>query len=271
MLKTYLTSLDFNPKYCVMKTLFTLTIFLVAFTCSIVGAETKRKGLENPSFSNTEIIAQPEANDFVGSFTMNITEYKNGKPSKSSPMKINLYFKGDLVAFVPTLKEGQYTTMIYNLKEKSVTTLIDQEGEKTGMKMKIPGMLLKEEEKDKFDFTITPTDEQKTIAGYSCRKYLTESVESSGYVWVTEEIDLDYSRVFEFLNIEKKKSNNSMSSLRDLKGFALEAYSKNKEKDEAYEMKISDLNIGKVNEEIFDISEYTITDMSSMMNFGGGE
>lgn len=35
---------------------------------------------------------------------------------------------------------------------------------------------------------ITPTDERKTIAGYSCRKYLVEMMMSQGEYWVTQDV-----------------------------------------------------------------------------------
>ena len=53
-----------------------------------------------------------------------------------------------------------------------------------------------------------------------------------------------------------------------MKGFPMESYTKSKSKDEAYEMKVLNLEIGKVDKDVFDTSGYIITEMSNMGNMG---
>lgn len=213
-----------------------------------------------------EVIQQ--SNDFVGSFTMHFTELKKGKPTKNSPMKVAYYFNKNKIAFVPEAAKGDRTTMIYSLDDRVVTTLVDSKGEKTGMRMKMPKINIEEKTGDASSYSITPTDERKTIEGYACRKYLIESDEYTGHSWITEEANIDYARLFDFLNVGQKNSV-SAPALKDLKGFAMETYTKSKKGDVEVEMKVTDLSVGKVDENIFDTSDYNVTDMSSLMNFDG--
>lgn len=214
-----------------------------------------------------EVILQ--SNDFVGSFTMHFTELKKGKPAKNSPMKVTYYFNKNQVAFVPDAVKGDQTTMIYNLENKMVTTLVDSKGEKTGMRMKMPNINIEAKTGDASSYSLTPTDERKTIDGYACRKYLMETDEYTGHTWVTEEADINYAKLFSFLNTGQKNNKVSPAALKDLKGFAMETYTKSKRGDVEVEMKVTDLTVGKVNEDVFDTSDYNITDMTSLMNFDG--
>lgn len=206
----------------------------------------------------------------VAMFTMEVIEMKKGKPSKNGTMRMTYYLNGEHIAIRPELEDEQETVMIYNIDNRIITTLIDQKGKKTGMKMKMPKMNIKSddsEDVDDFDFSFTPTNETKTIQGYACKKYLIESSDHAGYAWITEEVDIDFAKMFSFLN--KKKDNSKMMKFGDLKGFAMESYSKSKKKDEEYEMKIVDLKVGEVDESIFDTSDYEITDMTNLLNMGG--
>src|SRR5690606_41461048 len=81
--------------------------------------------------------------------------------------------------------------------------------------------------------------------------------------------NIDYAKLFDFLNAGQKNNNLSPAALKDLKGFAMETYTKSKKGDVEIEVKISDLTVGKVDENIFDTSDYNITDMTSLMNFDG--
>ena len=204
----------------------------------------------------------------VATFTMEITDKKKGKPSKNSPMRMTYYLNHGQIAIKPEMEDEQNTVMIYDIEDKTMTTLIDQNGERTGMKMKMPSFKLDSKELDGFDATIEATNETRTIDGYDCKKYLIESSDYKGHAWITEEVDLDFEKIFSFLNI-KKDSKSKMPKFGDIDGFAMETYSKHKSKDEEYEMKVIDLKVGEVDEAIFDTSEYTITDMSSLLNLGG--
>lgn len=210
-----------------------------------------------------------QSNDFVGSFIMHFTELKKGKPTKNSPMKVAYYFNKNQVAFVPESTKGDRTTMIYSLEDRVVTTLVDSKGEKSGMRMKMPKINIEGKTGDASSYSVTPTDERKTIEGYACRKYLLESDEYTGHTWITEEANIDYAKLFDFLNAGQKNNNLSLAALKDLKGFAMETYTKSKKGDVEIEVKISDLTVGKVDENIFDTSDYNITDMTSLMNFDG--
>lgn len=248
-----------------MRTLFsTLSVFMLLLLLSgtLVSAEDAP-----PLDSGQEVTLQ--SNDFVGSFTMHFTELKKGKPTKNSPTEITYYFNKNQVAFVPEAGKGDQTTMIYNLDNRMVTTLVNSDGEKTGMRMKMPKINIERKTGDASSYSLTPTEERKTIEGYACRKYLMETDEYTGHAWITEEAEINYGKLFDFLNTGQKNNKVSPPALKDLKGFAMETYTKSKKGNTEAEMKVTNLTIGKVDGGIFDTSDYNITDMSNLMNFDG--
>lgn len=208
------------------------------------------------------------ADDQVATFTMEFQEFKKGKPSKNGFMKVTYYLNGDQIAFKPDLEGQQNTIMIFDSKTKTMTTLIDQDGEKSGVKMKMPKVKIDDDGDDDLDFKVTPTNETKTILGYDCKKYLIESKDFSGHAWITDEVDLELEKAFTFMDTQKKSKNN-VPKFGDIEGFPLETSTTNKKKDESYEMKVTDLKLGSVDEAVFNTSGYNITDMSNFMNMGG--
>lgn len=251
-----------------MKAFVTSIAFLVFFSISSF------KVYEVPNYrfgSDVASISTAQADGQVATFTMEIQEFKKGKPTKNGATKITYYLNGDQIAFKPELDGQESTVMIFDGPSRTMTTLVDKDGEKTGMKMKMPKVMLDNNDKnenDELDFEITPTNETKTILGYDCKKYLMESSDFSGHAWVAEEVDLELEKAFTFMDVQKKSKKN-VPSFGDIKGFPLETISKSKKKDESYEMKVTDLKLGTVDESVFNTSGYNITDMSSFMNMGG--
>lgn len=259
---------DFIPlNFLNMKALVTSIAFLLLFSISSFTI------IEIPNTENGSRVAYTSTalNDGqVATFTMEFQEFKKGKPTKNGAVKVTYYLNGDQIAFKPELDGQESTVMIFDGPSKTMITLVDKDGEKTGMKMKMPKVMLDNDKKedDKLDFKITPTNEAKTILGYDCKKYLMESTDFSGHAWVTEEVDLELEKALTFMDVQKK-SNSNVPNFGDIKGFPLETITKSKKKDESYEMKVTDLKLGTVDESVFNTSGYNITDLSNFMNMGG--
>lgn len=261
----YFLSLKFSiMKALITSLLFSSFLFFLINPASSLATEVNIGWPKNTFIDRSVAVDE----DVVATFTMEVSELKNGKPTKNDAMRMTYYLNGEEIAIKPEMDDKQETVMIYNTESQTITTLIDQKGEKSGMKMKMPKMKMNSEDMDDIDFTVTPTDETKTIQGYECKKYLIESSDYTGHAWITEEVDINFQRIFSFLN-NKKKGNSKMPKFGNMDGFAMETYSKNKKKDEEYLMKIVDLKVGEVDESIFDTSGYAITDMSNLMNMGG--
>ncbi len=229
-------------------------------------SESVAEPTDNASIETLEAIAD----DQIATFTMEFQEYKKGKPTKNSGTKITYYLNGDKIAFKPEMDGGQSTLMIFDSETKTMTTLLDRDGEKSGMTMKMPKVMLNDDSKndDDLDFKVTPTNESKKILGYECKKILIESKDYTGHAWITDEVDLKLEKAFNFVDAQKK-SKNTVHTFGDIKGFPLETLTKNKKKDESYEMKVTDLKLGSVDESVFNTAGYNITDMSNFMNMGG--
>lgn len=249
-----------------------LLITSIAFACLLlVSAFKNYQAPEGGNYGKTGTretagLAEPE-DEQVATFTMEMQSLKNGKPVKNGLVEITYYLNGDQIAIKPNTDEAQQTIMIFDANTKTMTTLMNKDGEKTGMKMKMPKVKVNSKEVDDMDFNVTATNETKTILGYDCKKYLIESEEFSGHAWVTDEVDLNLERAFTFLDVQKNSKNN-VPKFRDIDGFPLETSTKNKKKDESYTMKVTDLKLGTIDETVFNTAGYTITDLSSFMNMG---
>ena len=111
--------------------------------------------------------------------------------------------------------------MIYNIEEETITILMDQNGQKMGFKMKVPEVKLEDKQTESLKFTITPTNETKTISGYPCKKYLVDSEDNTGYAWVTEDVTVDFEKIFNFLKFQQKGSRKKYHVLlRRYEGFS---------------------------------------------------
>lgn len=238
-----------------MKTLTTFIVF-----CFFAGYAIAQSGEGEPVTPS----------EFIGSFTMEVTGYKKGKVDEKSSMKVDYYFDEYKMALAPTLDKKEKTTMIFDRRDKSMTTLIDKDGEKSGMKMKMPKLKLDQMRGDKdadTEFSYERTGETKTIDGYQCRKYLMEGEDYKGYAWVAEDFAIDFSSLFSFIDFGNKKNNPNAFSLDEVNGFPLESHIEFKDKKESVDTKIKNIQSGQVDAAVFDTSDYNIMDLGGM-NFG---
>lgn len=194
-----------------------------------------------------------------GHFNMTTKTFKNNEPTGKEIVS-QFHFMNDEVAFV--MPDGnKKTTSIMNPETHMMTTLIDDNGKKSGTKMKMPAIMMKEGE-DKDPVTITPTTETKVINGYNCKKFTMENTEYTGYIWITQDVKWNYS---EFANkMGKMVSRGTKGAKLDpnMKGFPIQVYQQEKKGKNSYETTYSDIVVGNCNEDLFSTAGYDITDVS---------
>ncbi len=197
-----------------------------------------------------------------GKFTMTTTTYKNEVVNGKEPVVSQFHFMNNEVAFVNKEKDGK-TTVIMNPESHMITTLMDKNGSKTGTKMKMPSMLLKETV-DKDPMVITVTSETKTINGYNCTKYTMENGEYTGYMWMTKDVKWNYADFANKMGKMLSRGNKGTMMKMDagMTGFPVLVYQKEKNGKNAYETSYSDIVVGNCNEDLFSTAGYEITDMS---------
>ncbi|GMQ29921.1 DUF4412 domain-containing protein [Algoriphagus confluentis] len=137
------------------------------------------------------------AYDFTGYMIMEVTSIsKKGKAEP--PSRIN-YLLSDNSEFMgmsfsdPKTPEN-ITTTIMDVKNQAMVILMDNEGQKTSLAMKMDydqiQALVDEEADDQMEeenYSMTKTGNKKDILGYACEEYLVKSEDGQGNYWVTEE------------------------------------------------------------------------------------
>ncbi|MBK7111166.1 MAG: DUF4412 domain-containing protein [Flavobacteriales bacterium] len=207
---------------------------------------------------------------FTGSYKMEVHNYKSGKEDKDSPMFVDLAFTDDKMAIAPHSSSAakQDMRMIYDLKNKFTYTLTtDENGKRTGMKMKMMKVNVDEKEgKASSDKTkVVRTDETRTIAGHTCRKYTFSDETGSGEAWIAEDVKFDPSKAMGTMVGGKKVENWQKTPYS---GLVMETTWNDANGKDKMVMYCKDLVVGKVDEAAFSTSGYEIMDMSNMPMFG---
>lgn len=118
------------------------------------------------------------------------------------PKEMTMMIKGDRTRVDQALGMGMRQSSIIDTKNKTMVMLMDMMGQKMKVQMDLDEMEQKEKSKGKkSDVKIEYVDEQKTIAGFKCKKALVTSKgdENSIEVYYTEDLPSSASREFEGL------------------------------------------------------------------------
>ncbi len=207
--------------------------------------------------------------DMTGTFRMEMHSFKNGKEEKDSPANVRMSLTSDRIAMIPMTKEGNEEVRIFfDLKNKhSYTLMTDKNGQRSGMKMKMmkfssePGSA----EKSDTDAKMVRTGESKVIEGLTCQKYTYTSKEGSGVAWIAEELNFDLMKVF--AQMSGSTPNKDWQKV-PYSGLMMENLYTSADGKERVEMRIKDLQVGKVDESMFSTEGYQVQDMTNLPSFG---
>ncbi|MBS4071978.1 MAG: DUF4412 domain-containing protein [Algoriphagus sp.] len=133
--------------------------------------------------------------NFSGFIVMEVTSVdKKGKADEPVQMKYLLnkdpQFMG--MTFEDPKSKKTMTTTIMDSKNQAIVILIEEDGNKSSMAMKMDygdmqEMVDKEvENQSTSQYTIQKTGNTKTILGYKCEEYLVNTEDGKGLYWVTE-------------------------------------------------------------------------------------
>lgn len=213
-------------------------------------------------------------------FTFQIDWEINSTAAKEMTSMTQLFSSEDAVIGMefdnPEKRRGNETMRMVMDMEKKYMIMLDQK-EKTAMVLHTEGLdglvdaeLEKEAEKVENEYTVTKTSETKTIAGFSCVKYVyTGEGEESGVLWTTDELSYDNINLYSYFSRMASKRNATHQAYwnKGVKGFVLEMEMVD-EKGERTEMKAV-----KVDENAnvsFGISDYDSMDMRGYSKIMGG-
>lgn len=127
---------------------------------------------------------------------------KKGK--KQDPMEMKMYFSDDQPNFGMEVEmEGSKNFMIFDMKTYQIVSLIENDGQKMGVAMKLNPEKFEErldksskDDQEKIDYKFIKTGKSKVISGYNCDEYEMESTEKDPEwdqsFWVTDEVDANW-------------------------------------------------------------------------------
>lgn len=134
---------------------------------------------------------------FKGYMVMEVTS-KDKKGKSEAPVRFQYLLSSDTkfmgMSFSDPEKPETRTTTIMDTKNQAMVILLEDEGEKSSMAMKldydkVQGIVDEEAEDqlEQSEYEITKTGNTKTILGYACDEYLVTTEDGEGRYWVTEE------------------------------------------------------------------------------------
>jgi hypothetical protein len=216
----------------------------------------------------------PVANEFKGTFTVRIENYgKNGKMAKDSPAWMTYTFDTWQTGFKMEGQDAETSgaTMIFNLKDNTIVTKINQDGKKQAMRMKRPRIKTTVENvHSDEEIEITNTGITETINGYPCVKYLVVSPSEESEVWITKSVDLNYANIAQNFNTSvgtRNKASQYNTNIYGLEEGGVPMRTITKQKNGEYtKTEIESLEEGKVDQDILSLEGYEVM---SLPGFGG--
>jgi hypothetical protein len=200
-------------------------------------------------------------NTFVGSFRMESHNYRNGAELKESPTNLRYWSSPERTLTKVELPQGkgQDMRLMLDLKDGwQYMLMTDDKGKRTAMKQRptrtdISG-------KDGAEPKVTVTKETRDIDGHTCTKVIAESTDGTWTGWVALGMPGPYRDMLRTVRTGDSRLTKRMS---DVNGFALEwewTDANGKDRTQGF---IRELVTGKVDESIFSLDGYQVTEMPS--------
>ncbi|MEO8067312.1 MAG: hypothetical protein ABI599_06435 [Flavobacteriales bacterium] len=200
------------------------------------------------------------ANEFTGSFSMEMHLFDGPTEMKESPMNLR-YWSSENKMLVQMSVPGQGSRdvkMMTDLEGKwQYMLMTDTEGKRMAMKSRKKKMVLsdslRKEQTGKPETDITITNEKKTIEGRTCTKVIGKSEDGLWTGWVARDLKGPYADMAKHIRASDAAMNKHMM---ELPGFALEfewAPTDGKNRIVCY---IKDLVPGTVDTDVFSIDGY---------------
>lgn len=130
-------------------------------------------------------------------------EIEIGNKNNMTPMVFLINLKEDVVA-TKEVSNGEVTIILNDHKRKKSIIYIEGNGTKARSNMPYINskkMASKVSNKSKNQSSIKATGKTKTIAGYECQEYFTESKKYQGYLYLTTEVEVEAGQIFGLQNI----------------------------------------------------------------------
>ena len=177
-----------------------------------------------------------------------------------------LYDKMAMAMKIESKKEGEEPVlMIFDYDNKSMITLTEDKGKKSGMAIAMSEEQIAaiEEEVDEHsaDAKIVKTGRSKSILGYTCEEYTFTDEDTEGSAWLTQEISYNSDGFMGMMNVGDKRRNLGFENYPQ--GFLMLTDSKDLKSGELSHLEV--LKVDKNANETLDLSPYEVMDPMQMM------
>ncbi|HRH70457.1 MAG TPA: DUF4412 domain-containing protein [Flavobacteriales bacterium] len=201
-------------------------------------------------------------NAFVGSFRMEMHNYKEDAELKNSPIDLH-YWSSKTMTLVQTTGASikQDVRMLTDLEGKwQYMLMTDAKGKRTAMKSHKKKIKMDEDlARNVPDVQVTA--ETKTIDGYLCHMVISKSEEGVWTGWVTKDVQAPFADMMR--QVQQPGQNDHSEVLTGSYGMPLEYEWVDAEGKERIVCKIRDLKVGEVDEKVFSLDGYEVMEMPS--------
>lgn len=206
-------------------------------------------------------------NSFIGSFRMEVHHFRNGTEEKDAPTNMLYWSKADMTLTKMELPDakGKDMRMMTDLKNKWQYALVaDDKGRKSAIKTKKKKVVM-DEAADHGTPEVTVTKETKVIDGHTCVKVISKSKEGTWTGWVAEDMPGPFN---DMLRSVRNGDPGMTERMAKVKGFPLEFEWVDADGKSSMHTYLKDVVTGKVDDAVFSLDGYTVTDMTNMPGFG---
>ena len=142
-------------------------------------------------------------NSWTGRFTMETSEYKNGKEKDRTVT--HMHFDTYQSAIVIEDEKSEASVVIFDKRNRTMTTKTDDDGKKQAVVMRMPRVTVNTDEvyEDIYDEGKLPhaTGEYKMINNQRCQRYTYEDDEVVGEAWISEGSGPSMMDIFGSMNL----------------------------------------------------------------------
>lgn len=238
-----------------------LAAFLALPALAQTGMEQMPAALSNVQFEDDNGPFVP--NTFIGSFRMEMHNFKDGQEQPESPVDMHFWSSTDktLTSFRTDKANGTEMKMMNDLKGKwSYIMMGTPNGQKTAMRSHKKKLVHTGEGGDAAKgINFTETKETKTIDGHACTKVIGRSKDGVWTAWVAKDMPTPFGDLVR--NMGQVRQAGAMQQWSGLKGFPLEMEMQDLGGNDKTVIYVKDIKEGPVDERLFSLDGYKMMDV----------
>lgn len=216
----------------------------------------------------TELPTNVQPSEFIGSFDAIMQEFKKGKPTDDAAT-MSYYIDSYQMAVVAKTDQDQPMHSIFDRQKGTMTLLMDDDGEKTGIVMKMPKVSVKDKKgasnTDNNATMPTKTGKTKVIDGHLCYEYLMQTNDNDLlHMWVAPDMKYNFAESMNIMQMQQKGNQKDLYQQAGIDGTTLQMQIEDTKKEEIVQIDYRNFVVGKVDKSKFSTAGYQLTNMSSM-------